>query len=204
MSRRLNLLGFSLSKMKSLCGSKDEAALAQLCARLSRDFSDLDTEDSTKIREILEKAIWEGIPFRDLEEENWRHVDAASRLARFEQDWLQTDASHYYATALVEGLRKSCRLGSPEAQAFVRSVCAGLPLFWRRLAEDVCYGMVPRARLRFFLPHLSDLADVLEHRVNRKKSATNEDLAGAKFAREFCGWLTEIATADRDLWFSLG
>ena len=64
--------------------------------------------------------------------------------------------------------------------------------------------MVGLDNLRVFQPHLRDLAETIAYRIGHKRSATQEDQAGASFAGEFCGWVEEVIAAGRDMWFKFG
>lgn len=206
MSRRLNLHGFSLPQMRRLCGSRDEAAVRQLRDRIAADFGHLPGGQRGQLAGVIERAVFEGVPFPDLPAETSLHALAAGLLAAHGQEWLTTGASVYRASALEEGLWGRYRQhASPEARAFLRGLVEGIPLFGRQPPSDgSAYAAVGLDRLRAVQPHLRDLAELIAYRVGRKRSPTEEQQAGAVFAAEFCGWVDEVIAAGRDLWFQFG
>ncbi|HEX4611282.1 MAG TPA: hypothetical protein VH092_24025 [Urbifossiella sp.] len=206
MARRLNLYGFSLPQMRRLCGSRDEAAVGRLRDRIATDLSDTPGERRGQLVGVVERAVFEGAPFTDLQAETSLHALAAGLLAAHGQEWLVTRANVFGASALEEGLWGQYRRhASPEAQAFLRGLVEGVPLFGRQPpADGSAYAAVGLDSLRVFLPHLRDVAEVIAYRVGRKRAATEEDRAGAEFAAEFCGWVDEIVAAGRDVWFQCG
>src|SRR5579883_1403689 len=102
MSRRLNLYGFSIAKMRRLFRSSDEQAVRRINDRLASDDPYWSTRDHGEVGEIVERAIMSGVPFPDLRTETHLHSLAASALAGDEQEWLVTDASAYHATAFED------------------------------------------------------------------------------------------------------
>lgn len=206
MSRRLNLYGFSLSQMRRLCGSRDEAAIDQLRDRVASDFGYIPGERRDQLVGVVERAVLEGVPFPDLTAETSLHSLAAGLLAAHGQEWRITGASVSDASALESGLWGQYRKhASPEAKAFLRGLVEGIPLFGRQPPPDgSAYAAVGLDSLRVFQPHLRDLAELIAYRVGRKRSATEEDRAGAAFAAAFCGWVDEVVAAGRDLWFQYG
>ena len=208
MSRRLNLYGFSMIRLRQLFGSKDRTVVERIQDRLREcpGLSPLPLAHVRPVVEVVERAVMTGVPFSDLEAETDAHSSAVTALAGHEQEWLITEASNFDASALEVGLWGQYRKhASPEARAFLRGLVEGVPMFGSQSSTDgTAYAVVSLDRLRFFLPHLQDLADLIEYRVSRKASATEEDQAGVAFAAELCGWVDEIITAERDLLFVFG
>lgn len=203
MSRRLNLYGFSLPQMRKLFGSQNVDALAQLQLQLrERPGMPLrPVEDVVDVYGVIDRAVMHGVPFSDLAEETYLHSQAVSEMAAYEQEWFITDASGYNASALEHGLWTYARkYASPEAKTFVRGLAQGIPLFGNQPASDgSSYAVMGLDRLRVFLPHVRDLAEIIEYRVNNSRSVTDEDREAVTFANDFCGWLEAISTANRDL-----
>ena len=206
MSRRLNIYGFSLAQLRRLCGSRDAAATSQLRDRIAADFGHMPAEWRERLAGVVERAVADGVPFPDLPTETSLHAVAAGLLAAHGQEWLVTGASVFAAPALEEGLwGRHRKLASPEAGAFLRGLVEGVPLFGGEPpADGSAYAAVGLDRLRVFQPHLRDLAEVIAYRVDRKRSASEEDRAGAAVAAALCGWVDEVAAAGRDLWFRFG
>ena len=158
------------------------------------------------VGEIVEQAIRHGIPFPDLRAETHLHALAASALAGDDQDWLVTDASHYHASALEDGLwRRFGRLARPEVKGFLRGLVEGVPLFGQEPADDgTAYAAIGLEKLRFFRKGLEDLREQVAYRVGRKGSPSEGDREAAEFIGEFCGWVDQVVEAERDLWSQFG
>ncbi len=62
--------------------------------------------------------------------------------------------------------------------------------------------MISLDRLGIFLPAVQEFADVIDYRVGRMTSPSDDDLAAVKFAREFHASLVEIADKRMDLYCS--
>ncbi|MDG3003575.1 hypothetical protein [Paludisphaera mucosa] len=198
MSRRLNMCGFSMAKMRSLFGSGDLQAVDRVFRGLASDLGD-SFAFHDEARRILETAIMKGVPFPGLETESQLHYKVASALTGDEQELLWTEASSYGADAMEVGFRRYARKhGSPETRAFVRGLVEGLPIFGQNLPEDgEVYAAIGLAKLRFFRPGLVDLRDQIAFRAGPKHEAS-------EFAAEFCGWIDEIIDAGLDLWYATG
>lgn len=192
--------------MKSFCGSGDESVLAELRGRIAAECGHFAPSRQVELVSIVERAVRVGTPFRDLDAETSLHSVAASLLADHRQELLVTGASVYNALALEQGLWPLARkLGTPEVKAFFRGLVEGIPLFGRQLPTDgSAYAVIPLDSLRVFLPHIRDLAEVIEFRVSRKRAPTDDDRYDVTFSAEFRGWVEEIANAERDLWFCFG
>ena len=117
MSTRIELSGFSLEKLKSLSGSRDKAAVAELLTE--------GRADRAEVRAVLERAIEEGFPFSDLDEESNSHKSAASILAGFRQKHLGTDSNLWSASALMEIDAQT----DERAAALLDYLILGRPLF---------------------------------------------------------------------------
>lgn len=206
MSRRLNMYGFSLGRMRRLCGSHDEEALRLLRDEVTTSFHYLEAERRTSIMEVVEQAVTSGLPFGNLQTETSIHSVAAGLLAHYDQEWLITEASHYHASALEEGLwRGYGKLASPETRAFLPGLVEGVPMFGRQpLSDGSAYGAISFERLRAIQPGIRDLVELIAYRVGRKRKANEEEQAAAKFADEFSNWVDQIVKAERDLFFGFG
>ncbi len=203
MSRRLNLYGFSLARMRRLFRSQDERAACRISDRLAAEHPHWLGEQTRQVPEVVERAVMTGVPFAGLGTETSLHSLAADALARDEQEWLATPASVYHASALRDGLwRQYGRYARPEIKAFLRGLVEGDPLFGQRPPEDgSSYTAVSLEKLRSFRDGLADLREQVTYRVGRKKDPTEEDRAATEFVTEFCGWVEQIQEAGRDLWF---
>jgi hypothetical protein len=196
------MCGFSLARMRQLCGSRDQDSVDQMRSRITTELHYTPVELREELFAIVERAIMSGVPFQELLEESAIHSTAAGLLASFGQEWLVTDASNYGATALEEGLWGRYRkYASRECNAFLRALVEGIPLFGTQPpADGSAYAAVALDRLRVFQPHVRDLAELVAYRVGRKKQPTEEDRPAVQFAGEFCGWVDEIVATGRDLW----
>ncbi|QDV37337.1 hypothetical protein [Tautonia plasticadhaerens] len=183
MSRRLNLYGFSLPQMRRLLGSEDEGAIERIRGRLAEGHPHWRQDEHEGVGEIVARAIRHGIPFPDLRAETHLHTLAASALAGDDQDWLVTDASHYHASALEDGLwRRFGRLARPEVKGFLRGLVEGVPLFGQKPAEDgTAYAAIGLEKLRFFRKGLEDLRVQVAYRVSRKRAPSEADQEAVEF-----------------------
>lgn len=199
MSRRLNMAGFSMARMRSLFRSGDRDAVERIAAGLIARHSYWSPEACERAHAIVERAVMEGIPFRDLEVEDDLHSVVAQAFAEDGQEHHCTLASVFGADALERGLwPKARKLGGPEVRAFIRGLVTGVPLFGQSMPEDgEVYAAISLAKLRAFRPGVADLHDQLVHRLGPKNEA-------AEFAADFCGWIDEIIDAGLDLWYSTG
>lgn len=194
MSIRLNLAGFSLPTMRGLFGSGDEEAIRRMRDSVSSDDPWRGSRQPEKVMEVVERAIRRGVPFRDLDEESSVHLEAAIALGHDGQEWLGTTCD-YHATSLQSGiLPRYARHARPEAQALLRGLAEGVPLFGRNPPPEVPYAIVGLEKLRAFRPALADLLVQVEYRAER-----NGEPQAAEFMASFCGWIDEIIDAGRDL-----
>lgn len=199
MSRRMNMSGYSMARMRSLFRSGDHEAVERVAAGLVAEHPDWSSEVRERARGIVERAIMDGVPFPGLELEDHLHFAAACEFVADGQEHLYTVASTYGADALERGLwPKARKYGGPEVRAFIRGMVTGVPLFGQSLPEEEeVYAAVSLAKLRAFRPGLVDLRDQLVYRHG------SEDQS-ARFSVEFCGWIDEIIDAGLDLWYVTG
>lgn len=103
MSLRWHLCGVQLSDLWRKLGSADESLIQSVRARFDRDIDhaiergwfDRRSEAEelrTSLRQVLEQAVRQGVPFATLEEEQSEHVRVAHELARFGQAVHETDS----------------------------------------------------------------------------------------------------------------
>lgn len=197
------MYGFSLDAMRKLIGSRNDEALRQLLEKIAIEYHHLAADQRTQINHVVERAVNFGVPFPDLQQETIEHSIAAELLAQFGQEWLITDASGYHASALEEGLwREYRKLASPQTKAFLHAISKGVPIFGQQPpADGMAYAMVGLDRIRVFQPGLREFAELIAYRVNRKRTPSEEEQVGVKFAADLCGWVDEIVKAERDLFF---
>lgn len=203
MSERLNLYGFSLSRMRRLFRSQDLGAVDRMRDRLASGGLHRPPEEIQAVSEIIERAVMNGVPFVGLETETHRHWLAANAMAGDEQEWLATPASVYHASALADGLwPRYGRYARPEIRAFLRGLVEGVPLFGLRSPSGgPAYAAISLEKLRSFQVGLADLREQVVYRVGRKKDPDDDDMAASEFVTEFCEWVDQIREASLDLWF---
>ena len=198
MSRRLNMSGFSMAKMRSLFRSGDGEAVERIARSLADEYY---AWPSTKqdARAIVERAVMRGVPFDDLATESHLHFQVACAFAQDEQDRLFTDSSAFGAEMLEVHLWRQVRKqGRAETRAFVRGLVEGLPLFGQALPEESeAYAAVPLAKLKFFRPGPIEFRYLLAYRAG-------EEDPTASFAADFLGWIDGIIDAGLDLWYTTG
>ena len=209
MSRRLNLYGFSIARMRSLFGSGDAEAARRIRDRVAAGDPHRRPDEIDAVASVVERAVMRGVPFPDLRRESHAHAVAASAMAADGQDWLVTTASVYQTSAL-EGLsRGSRRYARPETRAFLHGLAEGVPLFGREPApaEDDAsvYAAVSLEKLRAFRPGLADLREQVAYRSARKPRNPGEgDDDAAGFAEDLCDWVDQVIDAGKDLWYTTG
>jgi hypothetical protein len=193
--------------MRQLFGSGDEEILEQLHQEIAEKEVYRHPKERKAIRDVVDRAVMSGVPFKDVPTESWVHAVAAEILGLHGQEWLCNYSSVLEdASALEEGLWGQYRkLATPHTRAFLHGLVEGIPLFGCQPAEDgSAYGVISLDRLRVFQPGLRDLAEVIAYRVGRDKEATEFEHNVAAFASELSEWLDQLIAAERDLFFSFG
>jgi hypothetical protein len=196
MSTRLNLCGVSLPRMRSLLGSGDEAALDRLREQAAERGRHWREDERARLLEILERAVRQGVPFRDVVRESYLHTRASQILLADGQEWLYTHCD-YHATALPDLMRRYGRHAAPEGRALLRGLAEGVPLFGQNPPAEAPYAIIGLEKLRALRPGLSDFQAQVDHRAGRDGVPE-----AAKFVERLSDWIDEIMDAGRDL-FSL-
>lgn len=202
MSRRMNVSGFSMARMRGLFGSGDEAAMSRIGAGLARP----DGGGSGEVMAIVERAIREGVPFPELVEETHRHEVAAQALAMDGQEFLFTSASCYGADALADEIyRPYGRIARPDVRGFLRALAVGLPLFGQSANRDEGspYAAIGLNKLQGLRGGLVDLREQIVYRTARRKAYDKTREHDLGLVADFCDSIDQIIDAKLDLWFSL-
>jgi len=198
----MNLIGFSMVKMRRLFRSQDEQAVRRICDHLAVAHPYWSQGQRDEIAEIVRRAVMFGVPFPGLETETYLHVLAASAFATDGQEGLGTFASVHHASASREGLRPYVKYARPEIKAFLRGLAEGVPIFGQSLSLDgPIYAAISLEKLKVFERGLHDLRDQIVCRVEQKKKPSDEAREGAEFVTELCGWVDQIREAGMDLWY---
>lgn len=190
MSLRPEMSGFSLSALRSQLGTGDEEMVSAVREELRAmvDFDD-PLEFDRAVR-VIERAVFDGIPFEDLDVEGEPHVVAAIALAHHGQDHLPTD-SNVWKMEAIEELSRTLEGSLPEGAAeSLGALLDGRPLFGRAIETDWnYYAFLSIDEVRALRKGLEDAR------------AETPDPTEDGFLSDLLAWLGEIADRGMDLWF---
>jgi hypothetical protein len=202
MSYRISLYGYNRARMRSLIGSKSEDAVARLNARVETDVNyQHDPASRSECKQILTRAINEGVPFPDLVDETHIHTWAARLLAEDGQEWLCTYCDYRWES--VQAFKRvAWKYARPDVRAFITALNSGSPMFGQRFAEleSPYYASLTLAKITGFHEGLRDLQDEMSSRV-----AKDKELKGfSMFLSDLIGYLAKIKGAEMDCWYMTG
>lgn len=209
MSLRAYITCFDLQKMQSLFGSRSDTAVEAAAAILRKEFDldELDDDEADEfaervdgIRAICRRAVFEGLPFPELDEENDDHVSAAEALAGVGQkhghtsfeDWKVTHVFHPF-------LRDYSAALSPSGRALMAFLDGGRPLFGRKIETGWSYYAYLTAG------EVKELHAALVDLLERHPELKGEAYLGG-FVDALIQALAEISRKrkKRDLWLEAG
>jgi hypothetical protein len=194
MSLRPEVFGFDIEKLRSIRGCKDQAVLNQLLVEFDKRIHFRDESLTALAKEALRRAIFEGLPFPDLEKENEAHVCAAVVLAEHDQELLPTGSNTWKMPTMWELVRVVHERLELPARRYLLVFYRGRPVFGRRIKTDWSYyGFLT-------LRQLGDLLVALEN-VDRSVLSTAETEWVIPLFDDLLEWLRTIQDARRDLWF---
>jgi hypothetical protein len=168
--------------------------LDRLLAEFDERVSFRDQSLTNLAKQTLRRAIFEGFPFADLEEENEAHVYAAIVLAQHDQELLRLNSDSWWMPTMWElvGVVHE-QLAVPVRRCLVMFY-RGRPLFGRRIKTDWSYYGYLNLR------QLSELLTALEN-LDRGVLSTARTEWVVPLFDDLLTWLRTIQSAGRDLWF---
>ncbi len=201
MSYRINLYGYNRARMRSLLGSRSEDTLARLYDRVERDSNYQALASRSECKQILARAINEGVPFPDLVDETHIHTWAARLLAEDGQEWLCTYCDYHW-----EAVRAFKRLASkyarPDVRAFITALNSGSPMFGQRFADvgSPYYASLALAKITGFHEGLRELQNALPSGGANDKGSQGLN----RFLDDLICYLGKIKDAGMDCWYMTG
>ena len=192
MSLRPEISGFSLDAMFGPIGTKDEDVLARILRAFDASVHSRDPGLLEKSREVLRRAIFEEVPWPDLDVEGEAHVMAAI-VARHGQTHRSTGSNVWKMPTFWSFIKEYyMRLeGDARKALFVfgrgRAILGG-----DRHALELL--RIPRA------PPGPDAARRPGEDAEDDPSLCGEGFMGG-FLDELMGWLEVVVSAEQDLWF---
>lgn len=188
MSLRPQIYGFRLATLEALLGSGDQSALASLKGSVSAAFPN-DAGFVKQVGAILARAIDEGAPFDDVDDEGLAHVWAAHILAGSGQDvWdAASGAGKVQPTEIIfdQGAKLSAR-GDELIELLM-----GRALFGEAIETD--------GETYAWLTH--DEVKELAQELSGDATAGLLNAAIAAHIADFRRWLAEIERRGLDLWY---
>ncbi|WP_165250075.1 hypothetical protein [Paludisphaera soli] len=129
MERRLEISRFSMTKMRSLLGSGDRAAIERIDRPLEINSYEWPA-NRLHARRVLEAAILHGVPFPAVGMETVVHFQVAVALALDDQDHFWTEAAYHTADRFEFELRRMARRhAGVRTRRILNGIARGLPLF---------------------------------------------------------------------------
>jgi hypothetical protein len=194
MSLRPEISGFSLDTMFGPIGSKDEDHLARLLEAFDESVRSRNPDLMNQTREILRRAIFEEVPWPDLEGEGEAHVLAAIMLARYGQVHSSTGSNVWKMPAFWNFIKEYHTRLPGDARRALFVFGRGRPIFGRRIDTPWSYyGFLSRPQAQTLHAGLSTMRD-------DDPSPRAEELTGG-FLDELIGWLEAVDSRQQDLWF---
>jgi hypothetical protein len=194
MSLRPQVIGFDVQKLVGIRASKDQAVLDRLFVEFDERVSFRDHSLTVLAKDTLRRAIFEGFPFADLQEENEAHVYAAIVLAQHDQELLRMDSDSWWMPTMWELVGVVHEQLAVPVRRYLLMFYRGRPLFGRRIKTDWSYyGYLTLRQLSELLPALENL--------DREVLSTARTEWVVPLFDDLLTWLRTIQSAGRDLWF---
>ena len=206
MSRRMNVSGFSMARMRGLLGSGDEDAIGRIRIALDAGGGGRTAIGSVEVMAIVERAVREGVPFPELIQETNAHEAAAAALASDGQQFMTTAASAYLAGDFIDGIFKPYgRIARQDVGGFLRSLAHGSPLFGQATNRDEAspYAAIGRSKLQVLRGGLVHLREQIVYRIARRKVYDKDRAEDVGLIADFFDSIDQIIDAEHDLWFRL-
>lgn len=209
MSIRPNISGFSLNKLQSLAGCKDQTLLHELQK----------SADGSELKQIIHRYVMDGAPFADLDAETSFHCLAADSLAGFEQTHSATDSNFWKWSEAFKELAKHRKNANSQLLQIFGYLENGRPLFGQRFdADSMRYAYLTHEELDVLLETIkppksskqpewdSEYMENLfakgfidEHRYESARSDI-VDTSSMSFDKAFSVWCKTFHASGKDLW----
>ena len=194
MSLRPEISGFSLDAMFGPIGTKDEDVLARILRAFDESVHSRDSGLLEKSREVLRRAIFEEVPWPDLDVEGEAHVMAAIVLAQHGQDHRSTGSNVWKMPTFWSFIKGYYTRLEGDARKALFVFGRGRAIFGRRIDTPWSYyGFLS-------LPQVRTLHAGLAKMREDDPSLCGEGFMGG-FLDELMGWLEVVVSAEQDLWF---
>jgi hypothetical protein len=192
MSLRPLVHGFELSRFRSLFGSRDAAVIsdveARRAVRLAQATRAPGEAEEEMFRASLRRAVNEGAPFPELDEESHVHVQLAVALAGAGQELHDAGSDFWTWRAFVAFWKEHAASLDPRGRSLFGCFLKGRPVFGKKIASDTYYGYLNR----------HDVA-TLRDSLSKQRSEMSGDASA--FVADMVGWLDAIDGRGQDLWF---
>jgi len=197
MSLRPQIYGFCLKDVQSIFASNDEAVLQKIYNIYEKILGELlfDEPDETKElkkqgREIIRRAVMQGVPFEDLKCEREVHTFAAEAVVRSIEIKPVGDTNDWSMQAFWDLRAEYGTKVSRDALNLFDIFYDGRPFFGKKIDSGWSYyGHLTLEEVNRLSTALDSLGD----------SGVPDDLK--VFVAELTDWLEGIASANLDLWF---
>jgi hypothetical protein len=196
MSLRPEICGFSLAKLRSLLGSRNQDILKTLLTECDQQFvgddseSDKDRRWTEQVKEVIRRAIMKGAPFPDLDAEDETHVAAMMVLAAHEQSPLPTESSIWKAPVLADLWEAIGEKLPARVAPLYDGMLNGRPLLGKRIDSSWSfYAWLTCQEVTILWQSLETIRRV------------EPDPTGNGFLGELASWLEQIHKGAYDLWF---
>lgn len=224
MATRFQISGFKFGTLSAITSSADTDALGLLLSRPSYGF--LDEVRNAEVKQILERAVLNGIPFPELDEESATHIEAAKILAHCKQDHFKTAIEGENLGALRELVKTMREKVNGDDFALLDFLTEGRALFGRHIEHTPQYysylllDEVKRLRtlLKPYHPPKNKVSAPFDAEYMNRLTACGYGREVQNICRDFgfqeedldelddietgfSRWLYEIEVAGFDLWF---
>ena len=182
--------------MRSLVGSQDAEAIVRLHTKV-----DVRDRNAEACKDIISRAINQGVPFAELDAETHVHTRAASLMAHDQQEFLFTNCDYHWE-ALRAFRTHGRKFFRPDVRAYINGLLEGLPMFGRRFVDhgSPYYASLTLPKVCGFHDGLNELRDSLPEPERDDDAA----LGLNDFLSNLIEALGKIKDAKLDCWFVTG
>ena len=198
MSLRPEICGFDCERFFKQLGSGDQGLIRSI--QRNREHSDAgqhqerDETSRSMFDAALCRAVHDGVPFVDLDDEGPVHVRLAIELAWSSQELLRTESSSWKYQAFPSFFKDHSAELDPRGRSLLGCFLKGRPIFGKRIVTGWSYyGHLHR---RDTLTLRDSIRSWLDRPLRERTNAGSR-----AFAEDFVGWLDIIDSARCDLWF---
>jgi hypothetical protein len=197
MSLRPDISGFSFAQMQQLFGCKNRVTIESITNEYETSLKQLISGSVQHLRargrEIIKRAILEGIPFLRLNAEDEACVFVADILARHEQKIVSVDLADWQWIAFSDFRDMYGSYLSVSGLELFSFLVDGRPLFGEVIDSGWSYYAYLKA------PEVKQLqGELAEFLENHRELKADENMDG--FVSELITWLNAINKDKKDLW----